>query len=522
MIPIISSGDTNPGDQTVETPGGTPDAGALAGYYHKRLPPEVKRYLEGRGLTQETIAAHFLGFDPGKPVGFSTDAPGLEGYFEGRLIIPITGPGGEVVDLVGLALEEGVPRLKTLSGRTQALFNGSVLGQKNTVFLCDDPFDALILEQVGFPAVALLGGVPADPEWTALFQGKSVFLVFTPGGQGAHAREVEARVLSTQAKDVYLLSLPEGIGSINELFLNSGQPLLDLTLLVNEAMSEGKYSEFSPDAERLVAFLEEFKKRNAGQSGGVPTGFPELDRILGGGLREGFYILAGTPSAGKTTFMRQLADQVASQSTPVLYFSLEMSAFELWAKSIARILRTPVSSVLSGLASPGNVALANQIYLKSAEYLWTIEGEEGITVGRIAEKIRQAAAKTGVPPVVFIDYLQRLTPGGNAEAISSVRARSLAALGLKRLSWGFGCPVIAAFSLTPHSLTRTGAEVLGTDDDVQHSADVIAVLRPVNDGPETALVALEVVKNRYGATGQANLTFHKAHGLFQVAEGSTQ
>ena len=42
-------------------------------------------------------------------------------------------------------------------------------------------------------------------------------------------------------------------------------------------------------------------------------------------------------SAGKTTYVLQMADYLASQGNDVLYFSLEMSRAQLFAKSVSRL-----------------------------------------------------------------------------------------------------------------------------------------------------------------------------------------
>ena len=64
--------------------------------------------------------------------------------------------------------------------------------------------------------------------------------------------------------------------------------------------------------------------------------FPSLDKALDGGLYEGLYVLGAVSSLGKTAFCMQLADQLAKQGRHVLIFSLEMSAFELMARSVSR------------------------------------------------------------------------------------------------------------------------------------------------------------------------------------------
>ena len=56
----------------------------------------------------------------------------------------------------------------------------------------------------------------------------------------------------------------------------------------------------------------------------VSTGFPELDRSLGGGLANGLYVLGAVPGLGKSTLALQIACHLSGQGIPVLYFALEM------------------------------------------------------------------------------------------------------------------------------------------------------------------------------------------------------
>ncbi|GMO68240.1 MAG: hypothetical protein Nk1A_6930 [Endomicrobiia bacterium] len=58
----------------------------------------------------------------------------------------------------------------------------------------------------------------------------------------------------------------------------------------------------------------------------VSTGFTNLDIALGGGLRtKRLYAIGGVTGIGKTTFVMNIADNIASSGQDVLIFSLEMS-----------------------------------------------------------------------------------------------------------------------------------------------------------------------------------------------------
>ena len=81
----------------------------------------------------------------------------------------------------------------------------------------------------------------------------------------------------------------------------------------------------------------------------IPTGFSNLDKILEGGLYEGLYIVGAISSLGKTTFITQIADQIAEAGQDVLIFSLEMARSEIMAKSISRL------TLLDVLQNNGNI-----------------------------------------------------------------------------------------------------------------------------------------------------------------------
>ena len=70
----------------------------------------------------------------------------------------------------------------------------------------------------------------------------------------------------------------------------------------------------------------------------IPTGISKLDNIYGGGLPTGFTIIGAETGLGKTTFTLQLADTIAKEeNVKVLFFSLELSKYELLSKTLSRI-----------------------------------------------------------------------------------------------------------------------------------------------------------------------------------------
>jgi hypothetical protein len=69
------------------------------------------------------------------------------------------------------------------------------------------------------------------------------------------------------------------------------------------------------------------------------TGLADLDEVLGGGLREGVYVLQGIPGGGKTALSLYIAGSIlrGNQDARVLYHSLEMSRRQIAAKVLTRL-----------------------------------------------------------------------------------------------------------------------------------------------------------------------------------------
>lgn len=70
---------------------------------------------------------------------------------------------------------------------------------------------------------------------------------------------------------------------------------------------------------------------------GIPTGFPELDRLIGGLLPRSLTVVAGRPGVGKTGFALTVARNAAVGSiVPVAFFSLDHSADQLSLRLLCR------------------------------------------------------------------------------------------------------------------------------------------------------------------------------------------
>jgi DNA repair protein RadA/Sms len=97
---------------------------------------------------------------------------------------------------------------------------------------------------------------------------------------------------------------------------------------------------------RLDQSIEEVKFER------VSTGFEELDRVLGGGLVQGsFLLLGGSPGIGKSTLLLQMAGGLAKHQQKILYISGEESV----SQTGARAQRLGVRSGLIEMCNESNL-----------------------------------------------------------------------------------------------------------------------------------------------------------------------
>ena len=280
----------------------------------------------------------------------------------------------------------------------------------------------------------------------------------------------------------------------------------------------------------------------------IPTGYNELDAILYGGMRPGLYVIGAIPSLGKTTYALQMADSIAASGKDVLIFSLEMAKTELMAKSISRhtLLECEDYGVITSYALAAaeildgerwangtinagqKVTMRNAVaaYAEYADRIYISEGMGETGVQQVKEAVEKLISFTGAAPVVFVDYLQILSPfyehGTDKQNIDK------AVLELKRISRDFKTPVIAISSLnragynaavTMESFKESGA--------VEYSADVLIGLQLQGAGQEkfnvnaaksadTRTVEAVILKNRNGKTGGTlQYSYYPKYNLFR-------
>ena len=258
----------------------------------------------------------------------------------------------------------------------------------------------------------------------------------------------------------------------------------------------------------------------------VPTGFYELDEMLGGFQKSDLVIIASRPSMGKTALALTLARNAAiDHKIPVGIFSLEMSTMQLIIRMLCAEGRLNAHLVRTGkLPSEEGVKLSKNAH-RLIEAPIFVDDTPAQSVLEIRAKARRLKAEKNVG-MIIIDYLQLMQ--GPAKAESREREISHISRSLKSLAKELNIPVIALAQMNRAVEARTDKRPQLSDlresGSIEQDADVVTFLyRPEYYGIKTdhegnsleGVTEVIIGKQRNGPTGEVKLAFIKEYARFE-------
>lgn len=272
-------------------------------------------------------------------------------------------------------------------------------------------------------------------------------------------------------------------------------------------------------SDALSAFLDYRAQLESGQEVTVGTGYPGLDKLLGGGmLAQGLYILAARPGCGKTTLGLKIAES-ASKTGACLFFSLEMSAEQITARRIAAESGLSIGRLMvsRSLGDEEQSKFANAVSVLST-HDFRLNRAPGASVSDIA----QAAHLTKNLRLVVVDYLGLVRSDERGLSIYERVTRNSAAL--KVLARSLNIPILCLCQLNRAAEQRTdkcpSMADLRDSGAIEQDADAVILLhrpamyearqsKPWESQTLTAIVA----KNRHGNVGRLDFAFWGSSGI---------
>ena len=239
----------------------------------------------------------------------------------------------------------------------------------------------------------------------------------------------------------------------------------------------------------------------------IPTGFPSLDRLLGGGLRGGdLTVLGGDVGSGKSAFALAVALRIAQRRQKVTFFSGEMTTDRVLERVLAIEGRVKVDDLRHGVVNDIARASVGAAAVRMREFLPAFETMPAGGVDAVLERIDGSGVE-----LVVIDSLQSLARGARSmDEDMAETVRRLKTIALEHRLAIFATAQLP--QLTARDDRRPVLDDFGALGAIKHHADVVLGLyrEDMYDRRREIEGATELLvrKNRNGSIGYVDLYFY--------------
>jgi replicative DNA helicase len=393
-----------------------------------------------------------------------------------------------------IKIEEKIKKIQNYNFAAEASLIGALLFNNSSIqhvddFLLPKHFYVRIHQKI-FELVKNLyqRGLLASPlTISASLSAESFFKNNQSAAESFLENLVQNSALSTEVyglgRHIFDLSIKRQIVEVSEnILLNLNNPqdqssAIDHIILAEKQLSDlAIHGDSSRDFQKIsnIAFnvLEkiDFSKKNQGRLIGLPSGFSDMDKILGGLQSSDLIIVAGRPGMGKTSFALSLSLNIAEflrdQNTndqSVAFFSLEMSDEQLVTRLISMKSNVNSARIRNGNVRDEEFSKVSLACNNISELNLIIDDNPAISIGELRNKARRMMRKEKLS-AIFVDYLQLLRGSAKSSEANRVNEISEISRGLKSIAKELEIPIIA--------LSQLSREVEKREDKKPHLADL--------------------------------------------------
>lgn len=260
---------------------------------------------------------------------------------------------------------------------------------------------------------------------------------------------------------------------------------------------------------------------------GLPTGFRDLDELLGGLQRSDLLIFAGRPGMGKTSFLLSVALNAAKLGARILIFTMEMGHEQLVQRFLSMETGINTQKLRTGQLLQQEWSRFVEATGRLGNLNVFIDDTPAMTPIQMRTKCRRIAHEYGLD-LVIVDYMQLMSGGGGFES-NRVQEISYISRSLKELARELNVPLFSAAQLSraveQRQDKRPQLSDLRESGSIEQDSDIVIFLyRDVvyNEATEfPARADLLVSKHRNGPTGTISLHFEKSLTKFSDARTQT-
>ena len=336
-----------------------------------------------------------------------------------------------------------------------------------------------------------------------------------------------ARIVERTATRRRLIDAAGQIAALAYQEADDVEEVVDRAEQILFGVSERRISrELVPIREVLSDYYDriEYLTRHQGEMIGIPTGFSDIDKLLGGLQRSDMVILAARPSVGKTSLALSFALNAAKKHKQrIAFFSLEMSDEQVVQRLISSETGIDSQRLRRGEIVEGEWGRFMKATSDLADTHFYIDDTPSISALELRTKARRLHAEVGLD-LIIVDYLQLMR--GDYRSENRVQEISTISRALKALARELNVPVLALSQLSRGVESRTDKKPILSDlresGALEQDADVVIFIyrdELYNENTERKSIAdIIVAKHRNGPTGSVALYFKKELAQFREAE----
>jgi hypothetical protein len=383
-----------------------------ANYYHLCLGDneDVLRWLKAeRGLHYDTISAHLLGYADGglfphlRQLGHTLETIAATGlstvdretgrpvdFLRGHVTIPYL-VAGNVVMIRGRAFGDADQGRKyvTPPGQKTRLFNSDATWETDELVITEGEFDCLVVEQLGYRAVACPGANIWQDVWDSYFANvRRVWVVFDQDARETGAKGA-AKVLGHLGAKARLVELPppeppKTKNDLTEWIVVAGHSTEDFEALLRATRG-------------MLLSVNDAILEHASLQGmnGIKFGLRKLDLLIEPGLLPGqILVFLSKTGGGKTIFLLNLLQWVCElqPDVKVLLLSLEQTRGDWWERA-RRIYR---------FGHPGSSDEDAAAFWRERLFM---DDRNRISEDQLLALLEDFRYETGQKPLLAVDYL---------------------------------------------------------------------------------------------------------------------
>ena len=336
-----------------------------------------------------------------------------------------------------------------------------------------------------------------------------------------------ATIVNEKSMARKLIRTTEGIA--NECYLGNESLetiMSDTEKQIFALLQNRSAGEYVPISQVVLNALDKIEKaaHNKSSVTGISTGFADLDYKTSGLQPSDLVLLAARPSMGKTAFVLNIAQYIAThQNLCTAIFSLEMSKEQLVNRLLSVESRVDAQMIRNG-------SLQDADWERLVEAAGVIGGSNliiddtpGISIAELRSKCRKYSLEKDLK-IIIIDYLQLMSGSGKSE--SRQQEISDISRSLKALARELKVPVLALSQLSRQVEQRPDHRPMLSDlresGAIEQDADVVMFLYRNDyynkDTEDKNIAEVIIAKQRNGPTGTVNLVWLPEYTKFANME----